>query len=291
MINRVQELEDKIDLYKKELSDLVNKLALKRTEMSTLSKQTVEMLDDNITRLRNQEPILNNNILLKEKELENLSKVIADKEIIAKQKQEDFDDKLNKEKNKLAEEYAIKEAELASKKHDFNRERSQADFKEKQYIDSVREFTNRQDEFNKLVNNFKNKEEMFEISVKNAKHNLSIKEKSIDDRSIKLDEFDNLLKQKEIELSKKEIALGYKEKQAEDIIAKLNTIEDKRLGLVELENTITERSNNINTRAVEILSNTRINNKRSSDLDIREKQLNERENRIKLLEADIAKKV
>jgi chromosome segregation ATPase len=291
MKNRIEDIEDKISLYKKELSDLIDKLARKRTEMNDLSKKTIEMLDDNIIKLRDRESLLSNSIISKEKELDILSKEIADKEIIAKKKQVNFDAKLSEEKAKLAEEYAIKTNELAVKKVELLNALNEVDIAKKRYADLFDDITLREKKLKQDILDLENKKNIFNEHMDNLEGNLISKKDSLDVRENNIDVAKVILDGKIAELSNKESSLLLREKTAEDTISKIKDIENQQKQLDDDSKALTAREENINIRAVELLSNIKSNNKRVSELDVRERLLNERESRIKSLEADIAKKV
>lgn len=280
-------VQDNISAFQRELSDLIAKVTQKRTELATVSKQTIEHLNTEIPRLRAEAES-------KAAEIARLDKVIADK---AK--------KASEQKESLEAEYKALELNIITKYQAKYKiiEAREAEIKEikASYDDKLASLVNRELALQSATTAFSANKESFEKDLKafNKK-----KEDYLKELARLKDEAEDLValnkeEKKELEKLSKEIvvrtkSLNMREETVNGGIDKASKIlEDARTkesNALSMEEKNKESEAKLNTLAIQIRADQITNSRRTDALNEVEQKLNLRDKNIKLVEASLAQR-
>ncbi len=276
----IKSLQDRIMRYKQELDSAVKALALKRTEMATVAKQTLASLEANIPNLQKKTEDLTAQIA-------ELNAVIADKQQKASAERKSCQAEYDALKESLTYTHNQKMAQMDLIAQE--RVTRDDDYKLKLAALEARENAVTQNNTNHIARTQALNNERLEFEVKKTE---SLKDIAGKQRQIEADLALNASAKGEIKQAQKDLedrarALEAKEKQAEAILARI----DEAKKILDQANQkwadAESKGATLNELNVKVLVDTKRQNKREAEQNEREAKLNEREKNLKELEAKV----
>jgi chromosome segregation ATPase len=280
----LQEMEEKMKTYEKALDDTIKKLALKRTELSTLAKTKLEDLEKEI-------PTLENQIQTRQDKVIELDELIFEKK-----------EKYETEYNSCVDHYIALESQLkkdyAEKNEYLDRRHESQEIRDCKFISesakleadvqnrelaieqSKNELSKREENLAKELKEFNSSKDLFNAQVSDVKTEFEDTRRSLDAR-------DKDLAQKHAEADKiiKE-AQGLKV-QYESTIAKIAELDAKENELNDRAKALDEKESILNTENARLKAESVRMNKRNDEQNDRENRLNQRDANLKVLEAKV----
>lgn len=278
--------QDKIQTYQTALSQIIKDLTARRTEMAMLAKKTLADFEAKIPELSAQATQLAKTIV-------ELETVLVEKKRLAEVEQTNFQELYEKKAESLKEEYDEKDLRL--------QEREKAlGIKETRYQELIRqdkqELKNREDSLaSGQVILAKDKEQLASnetiLNNKIREHANVVttfkNEQGQERLTLSAQKEDVLIRRKAVEQKEKDFIA--KDKKAEEAIARLNDMEFRENALSIRENVLRKEKESLHGIAVKNMAENTKLNRRQADLEIFESSLTERENNIKLAEANLVK--
>ena len=272
-----QELQEKIKLYEKTLSEETEKLRRMRSELAAQAKQTVSDLEKSI-------PELEKKVSEKSAEIQGLDKVIKLKEEKANKEAVSLRESYQKLESELRTNYAKKELDLSLKANDYAKKKellesdkvavraeSQSVMQRQATLASLRA------EVETGVKQLETDKKAFDAEMElKMKVNNSIK----DDLEAKRDELNAKITQANAKIAD----LNVDKSKVKSILDKKQELETKEQSLNLREAALQGKSEEITHRNVANLAENKRLNKRGEELKAKEEALNKREANLKELE-------
>lgn len=276
---------DKLTTYQVALDKTIKELAIRRTELSTLARKTVEDLEASIPGLVKKASRL-------QIEIANLEKIIEEKTVKANADNIAVINQYRQLEDSLQKEYEEKRSSLAIVG------KLQKD-RDEQYFLNLEQLKKDQENLVSERVSFSNSlgEKIAslaqDISDFNTRRDSEIRalDKQKDDMKRELEESHILREEllaKEKELSNKFEELSNKIKQVDDVIAKNSKYQELLDAAIAKEAKNQDRESGLNQANVTLMADIKRNNARTSALDSREEALNKREENLRIAEASLS---
>lgn len=277
-------MSEKLDIYNEALDKTIKELARKRTELNELAKTTVQQLNAEI-------PVLQAKVADLQAQLSSLDSSIAARNAEYSKKQEDLQVIFDSRTKHLEAEYSAKQDVLNAAIDKAEKESAEHTAKISELAQEIKKYRDLTDvvaiERSDLAvqkQSFAEEMELQRNVIVNGHQNLE--EKQINHEQ-EVREFKEYQKKTSADLEARTAVVVSKESQCKEILDRVSELDNREAIAIEKEQRLTALQGSINIDKVKVLADIQKNNKRSSDLDAREKQLNERDANLKLLEAKV----
>lgn len=281
---RIQEAEQKLKIYQEELDKIIKALALKRTEMSTLAKQTLSNFEAQI-------PALEEKIALLNAEIKRLDRVIEEKRKASEREYTNYANEFHNKEQELEQAYEKKMVEatrLIAEAKDAKAEAAQ----------QIASLNDREDKIRRYV---EEKEKSFFYEKQQIESQITTLDKLKESHIRLVDETSQKIQKERDELNARAESIATLESElkamadelkrkdaiADSIIANADQVSERIENCICLEEKIVAKNEESNRLRVEALAEMKRANKRMAELDAREQELLKREQNIKDAEAKI----
>ena len=275
-----QELQEKIKLYEKTLSEETEKLRRMRSELAAQAKKTVSDLEKSI-------PELEKKVSEKSAEIAGLDKVIKLKEEKANKEAVSLRESYQKLESELRTNYAKKELDLSLKANDYAKKKDLLESDKKAVKDESRSVMQRQASLAGLRAEVDAGVKQLEADKKAFDAEMELKMKV--NNSIKDD-----LEAKRTELNAKITQANAKIADLNFDKSKVSSILDREKDFNSIKESLNKRDLDLKTKLDKIrqdnaanLAEYKLLNQRSRDLNKRKEELSKREEIIKTLEMKV----
>ncbi len=274
----VADLDKTISAHKAEIERLITEVKNKRAELNQNAGKTVDSLNVDIPKLRQEKSSLEN-------EISQLNKTIQDKLAASKKADENAVAHYDNLQKLLLEEYSKRHAELDKQAigltglaSTLNKQAEGLRQQQADHAQSVSTHEKDKDDFDKLVKDH----DAYRTTVLNQIQNAKL---DSNNHAIEADIRIRAADNKEKENNAREEKLQIREKQADETIARIDEA-NKILEQASIkESANKEKETTLNQQVVQIKADRSRLSAKEDSLNAREQSLNQRENNLKELEA------
>lgn len=284
-----QNIEEKIVLYREALEDVVKQLTAKRTELSSLSKTTIDQYNLEIPKLRDQIAGLQGYLKELEVTIDNKKKDLA-------ALNQDLKGKYEALEASLKAEYKSKFDDLSSKQKQAEAVKSEYEAKNSLFTDRETKLVAGEHKLLQDVNKLNSDRVEFEVQKNNAlteieemkslaKAGTNVLEQQKKDFEVYVLTVNNELNERQSNIEAMRDSAIAKNSAADEKLAEAVQREANAFAVEEKNRKRAEELNQLN---IKLLAQTKSNNKRTDELNEKEQALNERDANIKLAEANMS---